>query len=231
MEENFFNLQEIPLILYGKKSNKVFLFVHGQGGNKEEGREFAKIVEPLGYQVLAMDLPGHGKRKDIERFIPSFVSKELSLIYDYAKMNWSDISLRGNSIGSYFSMLAFIDKKITSAYFVSPLVNMENIILNMIKAAGISENTLKKIGEYKTTFGQTLSWSYLTFVREHPLNEWTIQTFILYPGHDNLTSRDVINDFTLLHNVKLTIYEDGEHWFHTKEQTDVLNKWLYENIN
>lgn len=39
-----------------KKKEKVFLFVHGQGGNKEEAIRFAQIAVPLGYQVIGIDL-------------------------------------------------------------------------------------------------------------------------------------------------------------------------------
>jgi hypothetical protein len=35
---------EIPAVIFGKHSDKVYLFIHGQGGNKEEAESFAKIV-------------------------------------------------------------------------------------------------------------------------------------------------------------------------------------------
>ena len=36
----------------GEKSEKVFLFVHGFHGNKEEALAFAEVAVPKGYQVL-----------------------------------------------------------------------------------------------------------------------------------------------------------------------------------
>ena len=54
----------IPAALYGKRSDKVFLFVHGQFGCKEEAERFAEVTNPLGWQVLAIDLPEHGGRQD-----------------------------------------------------------------------------------------------------------------------------------------------------------------------
>lgn len=43
-------------IVIGEKAENVILFVHGQGGNKEEAIRFAKIATPLGYQVIGIDL-------------------------------------------------------------------------------------------------------------------------------------------------------------------------------
>lgn len=39
-------------LLIGEKSEKVFLFVHGLHGRKEEALAFAKEAVPKGYQVL-----------------------------------------------------------------------------------------------------------------------------------------------------------------------------------
>lgn len=93
----------IPTVIYGKESQKVFLFVHGQGGRKEEGKRFAQVVERLGYQVLAMDLPQHGARADSTLFLPWEVIPELQTLYRYATERWNKISLRTTSIGTYFA--------------------------------------------------------------------------------------------------------------------------------
>lgn len=46
-----------PAVVHGKKSDSVFIFVHGQGGSKDEAQRFADIANPLGFQVLAVDSP------------------------------------------------------------------------------------------------------------------------------------------------------------------------------
>ena len=55
--KEFFDISGIPAALYGERSDKVFLFVHGQFGCKEEAERFAEVANPLGWQVLAIDLP------------------------------------------------------------------------------------------------------------------------------------------------------------------------------
>lgn len=39
---------------------RVWLYVHGKGGCKEEAADFAALACPRGWQVLAADLPEHG---------------------------------------------------------------------------------------------------------------------------------------------------------------------------
>ena len=148
---------------------------------------------------------------------------------DYMRTRWRAISLRANSIGAYFSMLALSDRGLQKALFVSPVVNMERLILDMMDWAGVTETQLRDAGEIATDFGQTLSWQYLSWVREHPLN-WHTPTAILYAGHDNLTSRDTIMSFANAHQATLSVYEPGEHWFHTPDQLDAMTRWEKSEI-
>lgn len=226
MKTENFQINHISAVLYGEPSQKAWLFVHGQGGSKEEAEAFAAIAIPAGYQVLGIDLPEHGARKGKQdSFDPWSVVPELQSVISHMKTRWAKISLRANSIGSYFSMLALADEPIDKALFVSPVVDMEKLIIDMIGWAGVSEELLRSKGEIPTDFGQTLSWQYLCWVREHPLSGWHTPTAILYAGQDNLTSRKTIAAFAKAHNTSLEIYEPGEHWFHTPEQLKALQEW------
>ena len=104
------------------------------------------------------------------------------------------------------------------ALLVSPIVDMERLILTMMGWAGVSEEQLKEQGEIATSFGQTLSWTYLCWVREHPVHHWDCPICILYGSGDNMTPRHTVEEYTHQHNAKLTVLEGGEHWFHTPEQ-------------
>ena len=79
--------------------------------------------------------------------------------------------------------------------------------------------------EISTTFGETLSWKYLCYVREHPVS-WKIPTRILYGEKDDLTSMETIKAFAKKNNAELTVMPGGEHWFHTKEQMQFLDNWI-----
>ena len=74
-------------------------------------------------------------------------------------------------------------------------------------------------------FGETLSWAYLTYVREHPVL-WQVPTRILYGAHDNLTSLETIRAFAEKTGAELTVMPDGEHWFHTEWQMQFLDQWI-----
>ena len=119
-----FMVHHIPVVLHGDSSEKLFLYIHGKMGRKEEAARFAEIVCPKGYQVLSMDLPGHGERADeMERFVPWKVVPELQAVYGFARQRWEKISLYANSIGAYFSLLAFREVKLEKSLFVSPILD------------------------------------------------------------------------------------------------------------
>lgn len=220
----------IPAVIYGSCSDKVYLFVHGQGGNKEEAESFAEIVLENDWQVLSIDLPEHGARKnETGRFFPWIVVPELQQIWDYMAVHWKQIAIRANSIGAWFSMLAFSDKNITRSLFVSPILDMEHLIYNMMGWAGVTEGLLEAKKTIPTPFGQTLSWDYLLYVKQHPIIKWNSETKVLYGTKDNLTERDVVDKFVNRFNCDLTVMEDGEHWFHTEEQLAVLYNWVRQN--
>lgn len=227
MKEKRITVQEIPAVLYGNSSEKLFLYIHGKMGCKEEAARFAQIVCPRGYQVLSMDLPGHGERTgEMERFVPWEVVPELQAVYGFARQHWQKISLYANSIGAYFSLLAFREAKPEKSLFVSPILDMEKLIRDMMGWAGVTREQLKAAGEIPTAFGETLSWKYLTYAAEKRITKWDIPTAILYAGQDHLTARKTVDDFARRFGCTVTVMEYGEHWFHTEEQLAVLDAWL-----
>lgn len=163
-------------------------------------------------------------------FNPWTTVPELQAVLAERKLYWSNISLRANSIGAYFSMLAFQHSPINKALLVSPIVDMERLILDMMRWACVTEESLHRQSEVPTNFGQTLSWTYLCWVRQHPISIWKTPTSILYAGHDNLTSQQTIMNFSKEYNAKLAIYDEGEHWFHTIEQREHLKRWEQHNL-
>ena len=227
MKEIHITVQEIPAVLYGDSSEKLFLYIHGKMGCKEEAARFAEIVCPKGYQVLSIDLPGHGERTgEVERFVPWKVVPELRAVCGFAWQRWEKISLYANSIGAYFSLLAFREAKLEKSLFVSPILDMEKLIRDMMGWAGVTREQLQQAGEIPTAFGETLSWKYLTYAAEKRITKWDSPTAILYAGQDHLTARQTVDDFARQFGCAVTVMENGEHWFHTEEQLSVLDAWL-----
>ncbi len=229
MREQRFNIDAIPAVLYGEPSDRLYLFIHGKCGFKEEGGAFAEIVCPKGWQVLAIDLPEHGERQGGEPgFDPWHVVPELRSVLAYARQRWGYIALRATSIGAWFSMQAFAGEPLERVLFVSPILDMENLIRNMMLWNGVGEERLQAEQEITTDFGETLSWNYLQYAKAHPIAKWDMPTSILYAGQDNLTDLSTVNAFVSGFGCKLTVMKNGEHWLHTPEQLAFLQAWEKE---
>lgn len=86
--------------LYGPPADRVWLYVHGKGGCKEEAADFAALACPRGWQVLAADLPEHGARRgDGVPLDPWHAAPELRALLGYAKGRWQHTALRCTSLG------------------------------------------------------------------------------------------------------------------------------------
>ena len=195
-------------------NNKVVLYVHGKGGSAAEAEFYEDIFTECA--VLGFDY----KAETPWESIGEFQAEAKSLLAEY-----DDIILVANSIGAYFSLLSLADMPIEKAYFISPIANMEKLILDMMQWSGVTEDELQEKGVIATEFGEDLSWEYLTWVRSHPVS-WHILTEILYGSEDNLQSMDTVKAFAAGCGAGLTVMEHGEHWFHTEEQLRFLREWL-----
>ena len=162
-------------------------------------------------------------------YLPWIVQNQIQSVYDKVCERYDCIYLIANSIGAYFAMHTLQDCDIAKALFISPVLDMERLILDMMSWANVSEKDLREKGEIPTDFGETLSWKYLCFVRENPII-WNVPTEILYAENDNLISRQTVNEVISNHNTHLTVMENGEHWFHTDEQLAFLDSWMKKSI-
>lgn len=194
--------------------NKAIIYIHGKGGSIQEAdryKLFFKDSDVIGFDYKAQS--------------PWEAKEEYPKFFDSIYRNYESVEVIANSIGAFFAMHAFSDKQIDKAYFISPVVDMEKLISNMMLWTNVSEDELHKNGEIETSIGETLSWKYLCYVREHPVH-WKVPTHILYGENDNLTSYETISEFANRIGATLTTIKNGEHWFHTDEQMRFLDSWL-----
>ncbi len=224
----------IPALIWGDKSDKVFITVHGNMSNKEDEviKILAEIVVNSGYQLLSFDLPEHGDRKNDTAYLCKVQNcvKDLNDIMEYAKKNYKKINLCACSMGAYFSLLAYKTEDVGQCIFLSPIVNMKIVIDNMMIWSNVTEKELQALKEIKTNFKETLYWDYYKYVKDNPVTNWNKKTYILYGNKDNMQSEDIIKAFSNKFNCTLQILENGEHYFHTKEQLDFYKEWLNKII-
>lgn len=190
------------------------IYIHGKGGSAQEREHYRPLFPDA--DVTGFDYKAQSPWEAAEEFPP---------LFDAAVREHSSVTVIANSIGAFFAMTALADKPIDRAFFISPVVDMGKLITDMMKWAGATEDELRLQREIITPFGETLSWEYLCYVREHPIH-WQIPTHILYGEKDELTASDTIAAFSERTGATLTVMKNGEHWFHTEEQMKFLDNWL-----
>ncbi len=231
MKENRLTVNGIPAILYGDESEKLFLYVHGRYASKEEAERLAGYALIKGYQVLGFDLPEHGDRvnEDYKCNIVNCIN-DLQEIYEFIKPRWNDISLFACSLGAFFSLMSFRDVVFSRCLFLSPVLDMERVIKNMMLYSGVTEEILKEKKEIPTEFGETLDWNYYQYVKENPVDKWKSPVSILYGEKDSITEKDVLELFVKKYNCGLQVMKGGHHYFNTDYEIRVLNKWIQDGI-
>jgi alpha-beta hydrolase superfamily lysophospholipase len=235
MKTEKIKIKNIPAILWGEPSEKLFITVHGDKSSKED--EVIRVLAEeataagKGYQVLSFDLPEHGDRKnqDVPCKVQNCVN-DIEEIIAYAQSVSKRISIFGCSMGAYFSLLAFRNIPLEQCLFLSPVVDMERLIRNMMVWFGVTEERLEREKENETPIGKTLYWDYFCYVKEHPIDKWDTPTGILYGSDDNITENSVIKAFSERFGCNLQVLEHGEHFFHTETPLAVYRNWLKENI-
>ena len=159
---------------------KVILYIHGKGGNAREAEQYKPNFPDC--DIYGADYPDD---------FPWIVQENILAAYNRLHETYDCISVLANSIGAYFSMHTLQKADIKRAFFISPILDMERLILDMMRWAGVSEEELLKKGEIPTNFGEILSWKYLCYVREHPIS-WRVPTEILYGEKAAMTALQTV---------------------------------------
>lgn len=112
---------------------RLVIYVHGKGGSAKE----AKHYQPL---FAESDVIGF----DYQAQNPWEAKSEFSQFFDLHSKGYESITLIANSIGAFFSMSSLAEKKISQAMFISPIVNMEKLITDMMLWSNVTEDALQR---------------------------------------------------------------------------------------
>ena len=233
MQSKEIEINGIPSIVWGGDSETVIIAVHGNQSNKKDTpiRIFSEEATASGYQLLSFDLPEHGERKTEDTPCKvQYCVADLIAVMQYAKARWKKIGLFSNSIGAYFSLLAYADEHLWKAWFLSPVLDMRRLIENMMDWFHVTETELQKEQAVCTPVGQTLYWDYYCYVKSHPVAKWNTPTYILYGAHDDLCEKETILDFVAKFPCDLQIAEHAEHYFNTPEELQALKAWIKKTL-
>ena len=98
------------------------LYVHGKGGSVAESEHYKTLFPEC--EVVGVDY---------QTFTPWETGAEIRAAVEAMKAEDKRVILITNSIGAYFSMNAGIDAIIKKAWFISPIVDMEKLITDMMR--------------------------------------------------------------------------------------------------
>lgn len=193
---------------------KGIVYIHGKSGNAGEAERYRPLFPQ--WDVLGFEYQSE---------TPWEAQKEFEDYFRQLRRSVDRVMVLANSIGAYLLLSSPIGAYVEEACFISPIVDMERLIIDMMGWAGVTETELRDRGTIETGFGENLSWDYLCYVRNHPIH-WTVPTRILYGEKDHMTSYETVASFARKHDAALTVMPGGEHWFHTPEQMQFLDGWL-----
>ncbi len=110
---------------------KAVLYIHGKGGNHLEAEQYKKNC--FGFDIIGIDY---------NDYFPWIVQKQIQSAYDKAHERYDHIYVIANSIGAYFVMHTLQTCDIEKALFISPVLDMERLILDMMSWANVSEKRI-----------------------------------------------------------------------------------------
>lgn len=118
--------------------NKLIVYIHGKGGSEEEAEHYKalfKDCEVIGFDYVAQS--------------PWDAKDELPSLFDSICGDYESVTVIANSIGAYFTMISLGDRRIEKAFSISPVVNMEKLIKDMMMWANVTEDELRKKAKLK----------------------------------------------------------------------------------
>ena len=122
------------------------LYIHGKNGSAAESAHYEPLFPE--HEVIGLDY---------QAYTPWDTGTEIRQAVEKQKMPGRRITLIANSIGAFFAMNAGLDRLIERAFFISPIVDMERLITDMMAWSGVSEEELKSRGVFPSAFGEDLS--------------------------------------------------------------------------
>ena len=220
----------VPALVWGEPSRGVYLAVHGKYGCKEEARGFAQLASEQGFQTLSIDLPAHGARKN-EPLLCNAKNgtADVKTAVRYALQTWENVGLYAVSLGAYFSLLGCADAKLKTCLLLSPVLDMERLIQNMLLWSGFTEDTLRERGTVSTQF-ETVEWEDYCYVKAHPVRGLCAPISVLMGAQDDLTPLETAEAFCKTRGASLTLLEGAKHYLNSEGEREAVRAWLYEQI-
>lgn len=149
---------------------KLVIYIHGKGGNADEANHYKPLFPD--FDVIGFDYKAE---------TPWDAKQEFSAYFDSVAANYDEVMLIANSIGAFFSMNALGEKRIKQAFFISPMVNLEKLICNMMLWANVSEDELRKKVKLRRTLARLFRGNTFATCEKIPSNGISRRIFCTAP--------------------------------------------------
>ena len=196
-------LDGIPALRWGRPGGRAVIGVHGRFSNKRDPvmAQCGDVIASRGDQLITFDLPTHGNRQDDKAFNPMEASPEVRTFAQLARSQSTEIGLLANSIGAYFSLCDTPAGTFERAWLVSPLLDLEYYIRDMMAECSVTDEQLEAETVINTPRG-VLEWPYLRFVEKHPAR-LDIPSWIIRGDQDEVVPLDALSRFVGAPGVEL----------------------------
>ena len=109
----------------------LIIYVHGKGGSAGEAEHY-KMFFP-NREVIGFDYRSQ---------TPWEAKKEFLAFFTEQRSRCEHLTLVANSIGAFFALSSLDQTLVDRAYLISPIVDMEKLICNMMQWSGVTEQEL-----------------------------------------------------------------------------------------
>ena len=110
---------------------RLIVYVHGKGGSAQEAEHYKSLFpkdEVIGF--------------DYRSQTPWQAKKEFFAFFTEQRGRCEHLTLVANSIGAFFALSSLDETLVDRAYLISPIVDMEKLICNMMQWSGVTEQEL-----------------------------------------------------------------------------------------
>lgn len=202
-----------------RKDKKVVVYIHGLHGSYKEAEDYSFLSDE--YDVVGLDYKNANPWE-----LKDTIRDEFKKLTE----NYKEVTVIAYSIGAFYAYEYLSDFKIKQAFFISPVADMFQILLNMMIENGITTTKLEEEKEIKLDNGQVLSYDFYKYLENYE-DHWKVPTEVLYGSKDQLVYIENIATFLERHPLaKLTIMSEAPHYFHTVKQKKFIKDWITRNI-
>ena len=112
---------------------EIVVYVHGKGGSAQEAEHYKALFPDC--EVIGFDYHAQS---------PWEATEEFSGFFTAVRKRCGKLTLVANSIGAFLSLSSLNEKLVDTACFISPVVDMEQLICNMMQWLTSPKQNLQK---------------------------------------------------------------------------------------